>query len=942
MILEEYFDVLRSHGIFISSDVAMAEFNHEIQTDNRMIKAGDAFVCIKGFNTDGHRFIDDAIGKGASLIIHEEDLKLDISSIRVTDSRKAAALAVNMRFENPSSKFILIGVTGTNGKTTVTHLLFNALKTLGYKCGLIGTLGYTIDEDHYETAHTTPDIVELNQIFLKMNQRGVTHVVMEVSSHALALERVYGIGFNYCLFTNISRDHLDFHKDMQEYSDAKFRLFKDNPGCVSLINTDDTYGLDFYNRLYPNGNSVYSISENRGDFIIQDTEYNIDHSRFSLVCNLMIHHIKTPLIGHFNIHNVAIAASLMMLMGIKEQEVIELIPSLTAPAGRLEALENSRGIGVFVDYAHTPEAIENVLKALASLPHNRILCLFGAGGDRDTGKRPMMLKIAMQHSDAVIISDDNPRSESPCKIVSDIIQDTSIWLPWWIIRDRKEAIHSILRLACPGDIVVICGKGHETYQEIKGVRHHFDDRDVAREYLKNVDVLTPSNDNGELILPIDPLLLNILFDNQFKTPDEYQTRFYRKISLDSRSITSGSLYIAVKGERYDGHDYISDVLGDPDNASIGEEPFASQNYGVVGNSLLSLGMICRKYLLMFSPYKIGITGSTGKTTCKEMLYNILSRVAPTLKSERNENNIIGLCKTIMNIRPEHRYAVLELGTNHFGEIASLSDICFPDCGIILNIGPSHLEFFGDEDGVFIEKSSLFERPLNQKLYPADDSRFDKYIHQGVSIGFSETADYRIHDVVCSNGTCQFRLNENQYSISSDIPYFAYNAAFAIVVGLVQGVNPSAIKEALQSPLPDSHRMQIEDVSDQRLIIDCYNANPVSMLKAIEYWCAATPDRPHIAILGDMLELGQDSIMYHQMIGAALRDMSCDFLITVGDNSIYYHPDGTDLDQVHFSNVDNLIVSNRINGIPSNALILIKGSHGIHLEKLLPVLRKGGV
>lgn len=967
------------------------ELSGDIRTDNRLIQKGDIFICIKGFSVDGHFFAKDAIQKGAALIIHETDiteamnsdfaaLDSDASlrhlSIQVTDTRKAAALAVRMRYDDPSAQFCLIGITGTNGKTTISTLIYQALSELGYKCGLIGTLGYYIDQEHYPTKNTTPDIVELNKIFLQMIGCGVTHVIMEVSSHALALERVYGLHFDYTIFSNLSRDHLDFHRSFEEYGAAKFRLFSDNPDSVALINTDDKWGKSFYDKLKETNATVYSISEAEADFEIYQANTGISGSTFELLNQGKNLKVSSSLIGAFNIYNLSTVMACLQLLGIESEKLTEIAPKLKAPAGRFEAVPNYRGIGVFIDYAHTPEALENVLRTADAIAHSkthtaentsdkeaftkkpRVLCLIGAGGDRDRGKRPLMLKIAMTHSDAVIITDDNPRTEDPNQIIKDIIRDTNIWLPWWIIRDRREAINAILRLAQPQDIVLICGKGHENYQEIQGIRHHFDDFEVAREYLENDDNYSYKPDDDDLILPVDPMLLELINDSQFSSDPEQTQPFFspdaqsgstssaisyqnlHRLCLDSRQAKPNSIYVAIKGENFDGHDFVQGMLADQSCVAIGEKALPEDSrYLMVDNSLNSLGAFCRKYLLMFSPYKVALTGSTGKTTTKEMIYQMLSHIAPTLKSVKNENNIIGLCKTILKIKPWHEYAVFELGTNHFGEIAAMSDICFPDCGMILNIGPSHLEFFGDEDGVFSEKSSLFERPLLQRVYPSDDDRFIKYKHQGVSVGFAPEADYRISQVVSENGRTDFLLNDVPYSIPYEVSYFTVNAAFTIALGSELGIHDTDIRKAMEQAPELSMRMQILQNADQKIIVDCYNANPVSLLNAIEHWAKTEMQRPHIAILGDMLELGESSMQYHQMMGAVLSEKEIEILITVGKDSIYYHPDETQAGYKHYATVEELAASGVINSFPENSYILLKGSHGIHLEKLLPLLIK---
>ncbi len=941
MRISDFVSLLNEHQLLINSNIKHQELDGEVRTDNRLVENGDAFVCIKGFSSNGHDFAPDAINRGATLIIHEDDIQCSVDSIRVKDCRKAAALACKVRYDNPSSRFCLIGVTGTNGKTTVTQLLHQALSIMGFKCGLIGTLGYYIDQDHFSTNHTTPDIIELNAIFMRMAQSGISHVIMEVSSHAISLDRVYGLEFDFCLFTNLGRDHLDFHKDLDEYAAAKARLFFENPSSTSLINLQDQYGEDIYENLKELNRKVFSISEDSADFHLQRIDSKLAGTRFELLYDNTIYDVTSNLIGAYNVRNIAMVIAVTKLLRCSNEQILRAVALLKAPAGRFESIPNKLGIGVYVDYAHTPDALENVLRAASELPKKRLLCLIGAGGDRDRGKRPLMLQIAMYNSDAVIVTNDNPRTENPNEIIKDIVRDTSIWMPWWIIRNREEAIHAILRLAQPGDIVVICGKGHETYQEIDGIRHHFDDREVARSYIEILENIKDHSTEDSLVLPIDPFMLEILYEQTVDFLPEEDSQLLWHISLDSRSIQPNSLYYAICGERFDGHAFIEQVLTDETNYAIGDSPTSSNpRCLIIENTINSLGQMCRKYLLMFSAYKVALTGSTGKTTCKEMIYQVLSQQGKTLKSEKNENNIIGLCKTIMRIKPWHEYAVFELGTNHFGEIAALSDVCFPDFGIILNIGPSHLEFFGDEDGVFNEKTTLFARPLMHKIYPADDDRFKVYKLSGVSVGFSEDADYRITDLSTAENVTSFKLNNHEFSIPYGFEYYATNAAFAATVGYILGFEKNSIKSALAQAAPLSHRMQSVHNGEQLLLVDCYNANPVSMLGAVEHWHKNYQDKPHIAVLGDMLELGENSIMYHQMIAAVLSEMKYDLLITVGDHASFFHPENSEAENLHYANVTDLIESGVYLAWPLDSCILLKGSHGIHLEDILLHILKG--
>lgn len=945
MKLSEILDILTQHGLLLESQAleGLEEISGELRADNREVKKGDIFVCIRGQVSDGHSFLADARQKGAALVLCENEFADSQPAIRVKNSRKAAALLAKLQFQDPSSSFRLIGITGTNGKTTTSMILFKAIRELGFSAGWIGTLGYWINEDHFETKHTTPDILELNGILQRMAKEDVKYVFMEVSSHALALDRVYGLEFDFCLFTNLSREHLDFHDNMESYGQAKLQLFEPtiSAKAVGLINTDDAFGAEIYENLKQQGAYVFSLGHAEADYVIREDHARAaawDQSRFSLQCREGIINIRSSLAGAFNVSNLALSAATLNLMGFEARQIQQGLNCVKAVKGRFEQVPNPHGIGVFVDYAHTPDALENVLSAARQMKPKRLLCLLGAGGERDRGKRPLMLKTALQHADAVIVTDDNPRRENPNAIIREIVAGADIWLPWWIIRDRRLAIRSLLNLAQPGDIVLICGKGHENYQEIDGVRHHFDDAEEAANWLSSNDFGKINED--ELALPVEKLTLELLSGLETEEKQGYEAPLaWSKISTDSRSIQPGSLFFALSGPNFDGNAYLGEVLRESSNFGIGNIGTNDwDNYLRVEKPVTLMAALHRKFLQVFDAYRVAITGSTGKSSTKELLAQVLSAAGPTLKTQANANNIIGLCQTIARIRPEHEHAVFELGTNDFGEIAELAEVCAPDAGIIINIGPSHLEKLIDEEGVYREKIALFDRPLDIRLYDADDQRFESYSELGKSVGFSEDADFRLSELNCEGQSCSFLINGEPYQVPHSAPWLAKNAAFAIALGKLRNIPSHAIRDAILQPIKLENRLQREELPQRLLLIDCYNANPVSMQGAIEYWQLQEPKREHVAILGDMLELGEAAQHYHDMIGAILAEKGYDQLYTVGKLSVRFHAQDSSLENRHFASSEELLESGVLSEIPSGAVILVKGSNSIHLEKILPLLR----
>ncbi|MBL7149728.1 MAG: UDP-N-acetylmuramoyl-L-alanyl-D-glutamate--2,6-diaminopimelate ligase [Candidatus Cloacimonetes bacterium] len=888
-------------------------------TDSRQVLSGDVFVCIPGFVTDGHLFAGKAVEKGAGLLIVEKRLNINIPQIVVNNSRKAASLLAKLFFNDPTSQFTLVGITGTNGKTTITTLIEAMLRKNGMPVGFIGTFGYMINGKTFITERTTPDIVELNRIFRQMADAEVKYVVMEVSSHALALDRVYGLHFDAAVFTNLTHEHLDFHKNMNDYAKEKFKLFDNlaEKNGTAFINIDDEYGK----KLYANLNCPKrSLSFKKGDITILEYKCSLEGTDLSYSVGKTINKIHTSLIGRYNAFNAVSACEVIreICPEITDSFISSVFDSLSEVPGRLEKVKNSRGIGIYVDYAHTPDALANVLKTLSELKQKRLICVFGAGGERDKTKRPKMLAAALEFSDLAIVTNDNPRNEDPSDIIRDIVGNTSHDKAFWIIRDREQAIRTAICNAQKGDIVLLAGKGHEKYQEIKNNKLEFNDSTVAEKYAdpKECEI-------DKLSFPIDPLQLEFILKNKIIDSSEL---VLEHISTDSRTIEDNSLFFALQGENFDGHDYVDQVLKKNNCWAVVSQDYQSDAERLirVEDTLQAFGNLAKKFKSLFKITTIAITGSFGKTTTKEYLYNILSKKA--LKTFSNENNLIGLPKTIFRLNPEYEYAILELGSNQFGEVARLTEISDPDIAVVTAIGPSHLEFLIDEEGVFKEKSALLKHNVKLRLFPADDNRFKEFT--GKTFGSSDSADYRISNIENNAQTTRFCLNDKQYSIPTPFKKFTLNAAIAITLASEIGISDREIQDGLDKPLDLSLRMEITISGNRTLLIDCYNANPDSMKAAIEFWSDYEINRPHVAILGDMLELGKLTEKLHLNIRKLLNNFEYNQLISVGEYSVSYGA------EKHFGKVEDLISSGILKDFPDNAIILLKASHGISLEKII--------
>jgi len=455
----------------------------KVSFDSRQVEAGTLFVAVRGTNSDGHQYIAEVIAKGAVAIVCEEfpnEIFQSVTYVRVKDSAFALAIIAGNYYEQPSEKLKLIGVTGTNGKTTVVTLLHALFRQLGYKVGMLSTVVNRINDLEIPSTHTTPDPLQLNALLAKMVDTGCTYCFMEVSSHSVVQHRVSGLRFAGAVFTNITRDHLDYHKTFEEYIKAKKGFFDLLPAdAFALVNADDRN----HKVMVQNSKASQKTFSLSG---VSDFKVKILESSFTgLLLNIEGSDVLCRLTGKFNAYNLLSVYAVGILLGEEKLNVLTALSTLTAPDGRFQRLQSSTGVIGIIDYAHTPDALQNVLMSIQDVRQGdeQIITVVGCGGDRDKGKRPQMAAIACEFSDRVILTSDNPRSEDPDQIIAEMKAGILIHQNKKVlsVTDRREAVRTACALAKKGDIILIAGKGHEKYQEVKGVKHPFDDLIVLEE-----------------------------------------------------------------------------------------------------------------------------------------------------------------------------------------------------------------------------------------------------------------------------------------------------------------------------------------------------------------------------------------------------------------------------------------------------------------------------
>lgn len=911
-----------------------------ITSDSRQVLPGSLFVAIAGTLLDGHVYIDDAIRRGCAAVLVETG-RFDSAPapvgeawiIAVDDSKEAYAEMAETWYGSPSASLQLIGITGTNGKTTITYLLEEILTGLGYAVGVIGTVNYRYTaaggKAVLPASHTTPDALHLQELLRRMADAGVSHVIMEVSSHALAQSRIGNIQFDVAAFTNLTRDHLDYHADMYEYFETKTRLFTHHLKAAGKAvigypqGTAEEGGWSGMLALQCRDRGIRALicgAHPEADIRLTGFEADLRGNRMTVATPDGGHSLHSPLVGRFNADNVMVALAVVHALGIPTGKALPLLARAQGAPGRLQrvAIDGDDTAGrpvVLVDYAHTPDALEKVLAALAALPHRQLVSVFGCGGDRDAGKRPVMGGIAAQISEVVIVTDDNPRSERPEAIREQVAAGVAAaGMPcrpvgWLATRDsgergcvivagRGEAIALAIRTAGRGDIVLIAGKGHEQYQLLGGEKRFFDDRLEAMDVLSGWTV-------GAVVAATGG-----------EGPETTRTEFLGRVVTDSRAVQPGDIFVALEGERFDGHDFVGQVVAKGAGCIVVSRRLETRYAGavpqvVVGDTQHALGDMAnyRRRLIrrLTAPVVIGLTGSCGKTTVKEMTAAILARHWPpgpdnpvdsVLKTTGNFNNLIGMPVSLLPLTVRHRAAVIEMGMNRFGEIARLAAIAEPDISCITNIHAAHLEGLHSIEGVARAKEELFAgtSPDGILVVNADDPLVGdcaaKYRQRQITFGLQAAAgtplpDFRATEIeVGGDGRITFTLHHPGGSVNIRLtaagPHNVTNALAAAALAWSAGADGDAIAAGLGDFRAATKRMEmIAAPAGYGILNDTYNANPASMAAAL-HTLAQMQARVSAAILGDMLELGDSSEAAHREVGRLAAECRVHYLGLVGD------------------------------------------------------------
>ena len=905
---------------------ARAASDADLHLDSRDIVPGDVFVACQGGTVDGRDYIEKAFELGAAAVVCEAPVPARLQHndqvLAVTSPRSLLGALADEWYGRPSETLSVVAVTGTNGKTSCVQWIAQALTAVGKPCGSLGTLGALLPDGRSLGGHlTTPDVLTVHRVLAWMRDAGAQAVALEASSIGVEQGRLDGVRIEIAGFTNLTRDHLDYHGSMERYEQAKAQLFAWPGLAAAIVNADDAAGERLLRTLSPSVALGYSQQDVATAFQAKDLQATAHGQVFTLVSPEGEAQIVTSLLGSHNVSNLLLVAGVLSKLGRSLNQIACTLARTRPVDGRLQVVEPLalndgvavRGPLVVVDYSHTPDALSRALTALRPVAQTRggqLVCLFGCGGERDAGKRPEMGRLAAALADRVTVSSDNPRSEDPASIIAQIVAGIPDGARLMVEADRASAIMQTIWAAGPDDVILLAGKGHETYQDVAGVKLPFDDREWAK---------------LALLLPHAAAL-----------------------STDTRQIGTNEVFLALAGEQFDGHQYLSQAQQAGACAAVVAHPVADVTLPqlVLGDTRAALGRIGAAWRARFSLPVIGVAGSNGKTTTKEMVAAILADwlgESGRLATAGNFNNDIGVPLTLLRLRAPHRAAVFELGMNHPGEIAGLAAMAAPSVVLITNAQREHQEFMHTVEAVALENGTAIEAlpDTGVAVFPGDDEHCGVWEAQAgarrvLRFGLQPGLDVYAQTIMpTEQGTrCHVVTPAGSADLELPVPgmHNVRNALAAIAATLAAGAPLDSAMRGLASFTAVAGRMQRKALADgTTLIDDTYNANPDSVRAAIDV--LAQLSGPRALVLGDMGEVGDNGPEMHREVGAYARERGIDALYTLGQASreaSQAFGDGA----VHGESVEEIVAALQRRRAAS---VLVKGSRFMRMERVVKLL-----
>jgi MurE/MurF fusion protein len=949
----------------------------DVHDDSRQVQPGDVFVAVRGRSVDGHAFVATAVSRGAIAVVVERELPdVAVPQFVVASAAEVLGLLVARSKGSPAQHLTLVGITGTNGKTTTTYLVESIVAAAGGSPGVIGTVSYRWAGKLVDAPYTTPTPAVLHDTLAQMRADGVTCAVMESSSAALAMHRLAGVQFAVAAFSNLTQDHLDLHGTMEAYREAKQLLFREHvSGGVAVINVDDPEG-DGMVAACVGARQVLRVSASEAGQALRSESGDGAARRpgqreaeIQVVwCESTVRgiraRIRTPrgelevgnaaLVGQYNVANLALAVGIAEGLGLPHAAITAGLAALAGVPGRVERVANAADLDLLVDYAHTPDALRNVLSALRPLTARRLICVFGCGGDRDPSKRPKMGAAVAELADLAVVTSDNPRTEAPQAILDMILP--AVPSPFFVHVDRRTAIRAAVAEAGPGDVVVIAGKGHEDYQILGTTKVHFDDREEAAAAAE----LRPSWTLDEVAAITGGTL-------HAEGPD-LAGAGQRTVSgavIDSRAVTPGRLFVAVRGANHDGASFWPAAEGNGAPALVAAAPVAGAATIVVEDPARALGLLAaahRQWWRRVNPAArlIAITGSSGKTTTKQLTAAALGAAAETHAATGSLNNETGLPLTLLGLRAHHRFGVVEMGMRGLGQIQYLTELARPDVAVVVNAGVAHLELLGSREAIVQAKAEIWMglpaeggtiiRPAaDARLAPwaarhapsartllvagSDDPPAARHAAAVAVLGYRVAAPGAYLRLRVDAGG---QVGERELRLPMPGRHVAFDAACALAAALAVGVPVETALAGLATARPAAMRGEMVEIGGRHVIVDCYNANPASMAAALDMIVEVAEGRRVVAVLGDMLELGPSGPEAHAAIGRRAVDAGT-YVVGLGAlTSAALAPLGASAIAVPDPAA---AAAQALSWTDPGDFILLKASRGMRLERVLDAMRE---
>ena len=921
--------------------------------NSKKCKKDNVFFAIKGTKENGNKFINHAIQKGAKIILSNqkfEGIKKNILFIKSSNVRKSLSEFVYKIYKNKPKN--IIAVTGTNGKSSVADFYFQILKLNKKRVASIGTLGIKTQSYTRKAFNTTMDPISLSIVLNKLKKKNINDVVLEASSHGLKQNRLDGLEFKTGIFTNLSHDHLDYHKTFNDYLESKLYLFKKLLKKKGNIITD--IEIPQYRKIKEiaskNKFNIETISNNNSNFEIIFHKYHNEKQIVKIRYNKIIYKFETRLIGKIQIKNILMAMIAATKSKLSLKKIVNVIRDLKPVSGRLEQIGSIKNNSkVILDYAHTPDALEASLKSLKEqFKNKKISIVFGCGGDRDKKKRPMMGKIASQYCDKVYLTDDNPRHENP-KIIRNSIRKNIHKSKVYEISNRANAINKAIFNLKTGDILIVAGKGHEKTQEYKKIKKLFSDQ---QQILKNITIKNKLLSNN--------IKLNILkeLSNSKNISSKLEVN---NASINSKEIKKNNIFFAIKGKNKNGNLFVKDALNRGASLAIVNNQKKSKNKIVVENTLKFLteaSSILRKNL---QSKIICITGSCGKTSLKELLGRSLNKISQTTYSPKSFNNKFGVPLSLFNLHKNDEFGIFEVGMDKKGEVDYLSNIIKPDIGVITNISYAHIKNFKNINQIALAKAEIIKNIKDNGYLILNKD--DKFYNFHKKIGLKKNLkifSFSLNNKRATTNLVSISKEKSKYKITINInkikKYFYSNSFFENdIKNLLAAIT-------IMSIFKDIHKLDKNIFYDNKIISgrgdimkiklfkksfylvdESYNSNPLSLKSALKNFDMIKIDksRKHL-ILGDMLELGIYSKKLHVEIGKNINKTALKNVNVIGKhikwtfNSINKSKRGIVIKK------ESQIIDLIKNSLNNNDYLMIKGSNSTGLNSLTNQIKTGKI